>query len=454
MITRDAKAGARSARAAITPQQVHEILKRHLLVDGYDLVVDLERSHGSTLVDSRFDRRFVDFFSFFGSFPIGFNHPRMKTPEFLEKLTRAASLKPSNSDVYTVEMAEFVATFERVGIPTALPHLFVIEGGALAVENALKAAFDWKIRKNLARGKGEKGTQVIHFRQAFHGRSGYTLSLTNTADPRKTMYFPKFDWPRVENPKILWPMEGANLESVVAAEKRAVAQIEEAFRTRPDDIAAIIVEPIQAEGGDNHFRPEFFAELRRLADENEALLIFDEVQTGVGLSGKFWAYEHFGVTPDLIAFGKKMQVCGVLAGKRLDDVERNVFVEPSRINSTFGGNLTDMVRATRFLEIIEEEDLVGNARQLGAYLLHQLQALEGEMKGFVTSARGRGLLCAFDLPSPPVRDALRKAAYERGLILLGCGTQSIRFRPSLAITRDELDEGLRIMRDALRAVRA
>ncbi|MBI1853526.1 MAG: L-lysine 6-transaminase [Planctomycetes bacterium] len=444
----------RSAHATIAPQQVHEILKRHLLVDGYDLVVDIDRSHGAILVDSRFDRQFVDFFSFFGSFPIGFNHPKMKSPEFQAKLAHVASLKPSISDVYFVEMAEFVATFERVGIPTELPHLFVIEGGTLAVENALKAAFDWKIRKNLARGKGEKGTQVIHFRQAFHGRSGYTLSLTNTADPRKTMYFPKFDWPRIENPKILFPLEGANLDGVVAAEKRAVSQIEEAFLARPDDIAAIIIEPIQAEGGDNHFRPEFLAELRRLADENEALLIFDEVQTGVGLTGKFWAYEHFGVVPDLLAFGKKMQVCGVLAGKRLDQVERNVFVEPSRINSTFGGNLTDMVRASRYLEIIEEEDLVGNARQLGAYLLHSLQGLASEMSGFVTSPRGRGLFCAFDLPSPPVRDALRKTAYERGLILLGCGTQSIRFRPSLAITRDELDSGLKILRDSLRAVRS
>jgi L-lysine 6-transaminase len=444
--------GVRAASLGpVTPQNVHEVLRRHLLVDGFDLVVDLEQSRGSILVDSRFGRRFVDFFSFFGSLPLGFNHPKMREEDFLAKLARASVHKPSNSDIYSVEMAEFVAAFERVGIPQDLPHLFLIEGGALAVENALKAAFDWKIRRNLARGKGEKGTQVIHFRQAFHGRSGYTLSLTNTADARKTMYFPKFDWPRIENPKTAFPLEGANLEAVIAAERRAVAQIEEAFRSRPDDVAAIILEPIQAEGGDNHFRPEFVQALRRLADEHEALLVFDEVQTGVGITGKFWAFEHLGVVPDLLAFGKKMQVCGVLAGRRLDEVERNVFVEPSRINSTWGGNLTDMVRATRVLQIIEEEDLVGNAREMGAFLLGELEALARDFPGSVTNPRGRGLLCAFDLPSGAVRDAVKKAAYERGLLILPCGTQSLRFRPSLTITQSELGCGLAVLREALQA---
>ncbi len=453
MIT-DAASLSSPKRARLSPQDVHETLRKHLLVDGLDLVIDLEKSHGSVLVDSRFGRRFVDFFSFFGSSPVGFNHPRLKSPDFLAKLTRAAIQKPSNADVYSVEMAEFVATFDRIGIPRELPHLFLIEGGTLAVENALKAAFDWKIRKNLARGKGERGTQVLHFRQAFHGRSGYTLSLTNTADSRKTMYFPKFDWPRVENPRIVFPLAGANLDAVVLAERRAIAEIEAAFRARPDDIAAILIEPIQAEGGDNHFRREFLVELRRLADENEALLVFDEVQTGVGLTGRFWAFQHFDVVPDALAFGKKMQVCGILAGRRFDEVERNVFVEPSRINSTWGGNLTDMVRATRYLEILEEEQLVARSLEMGSYLLSEIESLEAEFPGRVTNARGRGLFCAFDLPSGPVRDALRKAAYERGLIILPCGTHSLRFRPALTISREELDEGLDILRAALRGLPA
>jgi L-lysine 6-transaminase len=158
---------------------------------------------------------------------------------------------------------------------------------------------------------------VIHFRQAFHGRSGYTLSLTNTADPRKTDHFPTFDWPRIDNPRIVFPLE-RHLAEVEAAEARAVAQIEEAVARHGHDIACLIVEPIQAEGGDNHFRPEFLRALRRLADRHDFLLIFDEVQTGLGMTGSMWAWQQLGVEPDLFAFGKKQ--VRPRAGRRIDEV--------------------------------------------------------------------------------------------------------------------------------------
>ncbi|RMF58480.1 MAG: L-lysine 6-transaminase, partial [Calditrichaeota bacterium] len=328
----------------LTPQQVYPTLSQHMLVDGFrKMVVDLQRSEGSYLYDSLNERRYLDLFSFFATSPIGHNHPALKTPEFQEKILSVALMKPSNSDFYTTEMAEFVATFSKHAMPEHLPYLFLISGGALAVENALKAAFDWKVRKNFQKGHTEeKGTQVIHFREAFHGRSGYTLSLTNT-DPTKTKYFPKFKWPRITNPKLTFPLDDAGLEQVIALEKQAVAEIEQAIHDNPDDIAAMIIEPIQGEGGDNHFRKEFFQQLRTLADENDIMLIFDEVQTGIGLTGKMWCYEHFGVQPDMVAFGKKTQVCGFMCSKRIDEAENNVFHESSRINSTWGGNLVDMV---------------------------------------------------------------------------------------------------------------
>jgi L-lysine 6-transaminase len=281
-------------RRHLGPDQVFDTLKKSILVDGFHVVVDLEKSHGSVLVDARDGKEYLDFYTYFATLPVGHNHPKIKNPEFQKKMLRASLANPANSDVYTVEFAEFVETFRRVAQRDYLPHAFFVAGGALGVENALKASFDWKVRKNQAKGvSGEKGTQVIHFEQAFHGRTGYTLSITNTADPRKTMYFPKFDWPRITNPKCLFPLEGENLDAVVAAEKKAVDQIRVAAEKRGDDIAALIIEPIQGEGGDNHFRIEFLRELRRLADEHEFMLIFDEVQTGVGLTGEFWCFEHF-----------------------------------------------------------------------------------------------------------------------------------------------------------------
>lgn len=429
----------------IDPKNVHKILSKYMLVDGFDLVLDLRKSKGCKIYDSRRDRWFIDFFSFFASSPLGCNHPALLEPDFLKKLAEVAVNKPTNSDVYTIEMAEFVETFARIAMPDHFKHLFFIEGGALAVENALKTAFDWKIRKNIAEGKGEKGEQVIHFQEAFHGRSGYTLSLTNTFDPRKTMYFPKFKWPRIINPKLKFPLTDENLKETIEREKLAIQQIYDAIEKNPDDIAALIIEPIQGEGGDNHFRGEFLRELRKICDENDIMYILDEVQTGVGLTGKMWAYQHFDFDPDIVCFGKKTQVCGIMVSSRVDEVKDNVFTVSSRINSTFGGNLTDMVRCQKYLEVIEEEKLVDNARKQGEILLKGLREIEEKYPDKVSNSRGRGLMCAFDLPSPEIRDRVKKMLYDNGLLILPCGPKGIRFRPPLTISSEEINEGLSVI---------
>ena len=434
----------------IAPADVHGILGRHMLVDGYDLVLDLETSQGRRLVDARNGRRYLDMFSFFATLPVGINHPKMRVPEFLEVLTRAAITNPANSDVYTVEMATFVETFGRLAMPEHLPHLFLVAGGTLGVENALKAAFDWKVRRNFRKGcREERGHQVIHFREAFHGRSGYTLSLTNTADPRKHEYFPKFDWPRVPNPKLRFPVDAAELERVARAERESLELMRNAFVERRDDIACIVIEPIQAEGGDNHFRPEFLRALRDLAHENDALLVFDEVQTGMGITGRMWAHQHDDIRPDLLAFGKKAQVCGMMAGPRLDLEPDNVFHVSSRINSTWGGNLVDMVRCTRYLEIMAEERLLENAMTVGAHLRARLEALVAAQPATLSNARGRGLMCAIDLPDGETRGAVVDRCVELGMMILPCGTRGIRFRPPLDVTKAEVDEALEILMRAV-----
>jgi len=435
--------------AKATAQAVHETISKHMIGDGLSMVLDLDSSHGSKLVDKLTGTSYIDFFTFYASNPIGLNHPGLRgNAEFLDRLQDAAINKVANSDVYTEHMARFVSTFSRVGIPDYLPHLFLISGGALAVENALKTAFDWKVRKNYEKGhKTEKGHQIMHFKQAFHGRSGYTLSLTNTV-PNKVMNFPMFDWPRISNPKANGRLSEEELELVKGAEASAIEEMKAAFLARPDEIAGIILEPIQGEGGDNHFRVEFLNQLKQLGQENDALLIFDEVQSGVGLTGSFWAHQALGVHPDIIAFGKKTQVCGILAGPRVDEVEDNVFSLSSRINSTWGGNLVDMVRFDRILEIIEEDNLVQNAKDVGDHLLTSLYALEEEFP-FVSKSRGMGLMCAFDLDTPENRDKVKKLCYDGGLVVLGCGHSSIRFRPALNASKELIDEGVGILKDAL-----
>jgi L-lysine 6-transaminase len=436
----------------VAAADVHRLLAQHILADGFDVVFDFERSHGAWVYDSRSGREYLDFLTFFGSSPIGYNHPKMKDPDFLHVLHRVAQLKPALSDIYSVEYAQFVETLGRLAVPPYMKHLFFIEGGALGIENALKTAFDWKVRRNKARGiAGERGSQVLHFREAFHGRTGYTLSLTNT-DPVKTDYFPKFKWPRVDNPKLRFPLTPEVERDVAAAEQQALDQVRKAFADNPDDIAAIIIEPIQAEGGDNHFRAEFLKALERIAREQACFYIVDEVQTGVGLTGKMWAHEHFGIEPDALAFGKKSQVCGCMVGARVDEEPENVFKVSSRINSTWGGGLTDMVRFARFLEIVHEEQLIDNARLVGAHLLKGLEGLQHELGGIMSNARGRGLMIAFDLPSTDLRNKAQARIVESGMLLLGCGVRSIRFRPPLNLTTGEADAGLEIVRKALRAL--
>lgn len=434
-------------RDAVPSHRVHETLQAHLLVDGYPLVIDLEASHGSFLVDEVSGREYLDFFSFFASNPIGLNHPGMRQGDVRERLLRAATVKIANSDVYSQYLAEFVSTLSHTAAPPALPHYFFIDGGALAVENAMKVAFDWKVQKNLAAGRfrpqgPELGTQILHFQGAFHGRSGYTLSVTNT-DPVKTKYFPKFDWPRVLAPFIQFPLDQVESARLELAERRSLTAIEAAFDQHAGDIAAILIEPIQGEGGDRHFRPEFLRALRRVADEREALLVFDEVQTGLGITGRWWAHEHAGVQPDIVCFAKKMQVGGIFVSNRIDEVPDNVFSEPSRINSTWGASLVDMVRCTRILEIIESERLLDNATSRGAELLAGLRKLEARYDGVVTATRGQGLMCAIDLPSRALRDLVIDQCFEGGMIVLPCGERSVRFRPSLTVSGEEIGEGLR-----------
>jgi L-lysine 6-transaminase len=438
----------------VAPDQVNETLSKHILADGFDLTYDMEKSQGAYIYDSKYKRNLLDFFTCFASVPLGYNHPKMVNDEaFKKSLLLAAMSNPSNSDVYTQQYAQFVDTFSKVGIPSYLPHAFFIAGGALAVENAIKVAMDWKVQKNFAKGiKEEKGFKVLHFEKAFHGRTGYTLSLTNTL-PDKTKWFAKFDWPRVSVPTVKFPLQDENLKRAIDTEEASIAQIKQAFADNKDEICAIIVEPIQSEGGDNHLREEFLIQLKTLADENDAFLIYDEVQTGVGLTGKFWCHQHYSekARPDIVAFGKKMQVCGILVGDKVDQVEGNVFRVPSRINSTWGGNLVDMVRSTQILQILHDDKLCDNATTVGQYLKENLEQL-AQKHDKISNVRGRGLLCAFDFPNKDMRNAFISKGMEQNVMFLGCGNQTIRFRPALCIEKKHIDEGLAAMEKILPAL--
>jgi len=436
----------------IKPEEVHAALGRTILADGFEFVLDLDKSKGSWIHDSRSGRKFLDLFTFFASSPIGYNHPRLVHPETQKKLGRVSVNKPSNSDVYTTELAEFVETFREIAMPKSFRYGFFVEGGSVAVENALKVAFDYKVRRNFSKGaKNEVGAKVVHFRNAFHGRTGYTLSLTNTV-PDKIAYFPKFNWPRFETPGLRFPADAQVLKDVAAKEEEILGQIRDLGKREGDDVACLIMETIQGEGGDVHFRKEFYQGLRKICDEFDWLLIFDEVQAGMGLTGKMWAFEHFGVEPDIAVFGKKSQVCGLMSRDTVDREPKNVFHVPSRINSTWGGNLIDMVRCQIYLEVIRDEKLLENTTKQGSRLLTGLEKIQTESGGKVWNARGRGLMAAFSFSQSDLRGKFLENLYEQGAIMLPCGSDSVRFRPPLTISTEEIDQALTMIQKAVKAL--
>lgn len=429
----------------VPTDRVLPILSESILVDGFHAVIDLEKSHGSWMVDALEGREYLDCYSSFSTLPLGHNHPGMADTGFRHSLLLAALGNPANSDLYTREYAAFVEIFRRYAVPEPFRHLFFVAGGSVAVENAMKAAFDWKAQKNRARGVTGGADRILHFTHAFHGRTGYALSVTNT-EPTKTRDFPKFDWPRISSPALHFPVDE---EATARAEAEACRAIEAAFAADPHGIAAILIEPIQCEGGDRHFRPAFLHQLRAYADQHEALLIFDEVQTGFGSSGSLWAFQQLGVTPDIVAFGKKTQVCGIMSGPRIDEIETNVFRVSSRINSTWGGHLVDMVRCAQVLQIMTDDHLVENAARVGARFLAGLQELAQRFPQ-VTNPRGRGFLLAFDLPTREERDQVRQSLWQEGLAVLTCGPRSIRARPPLVFGEAEVTQALEMIEKVLR----
>tara|TARA_Y100000034_G_scaffold35064_2_gene43023 strand:- start:7243 stop:8511 length:1269 start_codon:yes stop_codon:yes gene_type:complete len=417
----------------VQPQHTLDTLGEYILVDGFHVVADSQNSHGSWLYDARTwdvdevngSKMYLDLYSQFASQALGWNHPAL-TSNFW-RFIPVLNCKMANSDMYTVQYAEFVETF--ASITPDFKHYFFIDGGALAVENALKCAFDWKAKKLGWTGEGDwpykfnlNDMDVIHLKKAFHGRTGYTMSLTNTG-PLKTGLYPKFDWTRIE-------IDNAGLLQAEAALKKG-------------NVAAIIAEPILGEGGDIHLSTTFLTALRQLADKYEAMLIFDEVQTGLGLTGEWWAYEHHNVKPDILCFGKKTQVCGMAANERVDEVKDNVFAQSGRINSTWGGNIVDMVRATIIIEAIRDNNYVGNAVEMGHYFLEELLKIEG-----ILNVRGRGLMLAFDLETTEKRDEFFGKLQESGVLALKCGDCGIRFRPHLTITKQDIDYVLIRVKDA------
>lgn len=358
--------------------------------------------------------------------------------------------RPALGNFPSHDWAEILETGILKVAPKGLNQVFTGMHGSDANETAFKAAFMWRRQRDrggpaveftqeemdssmLNQTPGASELSILSFKTAFHGRLFGTLSTTRSK-PIHKLDIPAFDWPHATFPKLKYPLE-EHAEENALAEADSLAEVEHLIKNYHIPPAAVIVEPIQSEGGDNHASPAFFRGLRALTKKHGILLIVDEVQTGVGATGKFWAHDHWDLPepPDMVTFSKKAQTAGYYYG--------DPSLRPNKPYRQFNTWMGDPARALLFRAIIDEvqrHDLVANTAKVGDYLFGQLERLAAKYPGQFANLRGKGqgTFIAFDNPK---RDEFLKKAKKFGVNIGGSGESAVRLRPMLIFEKGHAD---------------
>ena len=424
-------------------------------------VIDDAKSQGCYLVDVD-DNVLLDLFANFALGALGYNHPAMLATARSEEFIHAAINPTSTPFVTTPTWLEFMHTMESKYAPKGMSKMFCVDGGGEGVEAALKAAFIvYGERQRVAQHKPKDPLQlseaernafmenigsdavVISFSGAFHGRGLGPLSATHSKVIHKAD-LPAYHWPMAPFPANKFPLHKFEKENA-QAEGEAILALERLVEQHKGKVAAILVEPLQSEGGDRHASPAFFQQVQKIAKAAGAAFILDEVQTGVAMSGTLWAHEQLNLPtpPDMVTFGKKMQLGGFFS-----NAEYNIS-QFGRMYQTRNGDRARAMLAATTLQTIELENLVANVREVGAFFLRGLEALAEKFPTLVTEPRGRGFLLAFDLPTPILRDDFLKRAMRHGVFASYTGTRSVRLRPHLITKQPEVEIALRAFDEAL-----
>jgi 4-aminobutyrate aminotransferase/(S)-3-amino-2-methylpropionate transaminase len=405
---------------------------------------------------------FLDLFANFALGALGYNHPALLEAARSPAFVAAAANPTSTPFVTTPEWIGFVETM-ATHAPRGMSRIYCVDGGGEGVESALKAAFiRHGERRRVAAGRPANPLElspeeqcavmdnagsdavVVSFSGAFHGRGIGPLTATHSKLIHKAD-LPAFDWPTAIFPANRWPL-ARHAEENAALEAKCLAGLAELLDRHAGRVAAILVEPIQSEGGDRHASPAFFRGVQQLARQAGAAFVLDEVQTGMGMSGTLWAHEQLDLPepPDMVCFGKKMQMGGFFAGPDYD------IAQFGRMYQTRNGDRARALLALATLETIGRDDLLANVRDTGAYFLARLEELAARHPALLTEPRGRGFLLAFDLPTPAARDDFNARALRRGVFASYTGMRSVRLRPHLVTTKAHVDEAMDVF-DAVAA---
>ena len=397
-----------------TARRIIDVINKNCYDSTFTYPLVIANGSGSFLQDVD-GNSFLDFTSNIGSCPVGYAHPEIMA--VLAEQSKNGAHKVAGQDFYCKEHAELSEAMASI-IPSGF-KIFFINSGAEAVENAIKIAYR-KISANTP-----STLPGISCKNAFHGRTLGALSFTFSKPVQKKGY-PEFPVLRI---KFCTSDSDPEMDAV----ERLLAEKKVAF---------ILTEVVQGEGGYNIASKRFIQNLRKCAHGHGVPLILDEVQSGMGRTGKWWAFEHYDVKPDIMSAAKALQVGMTAYDGRLDPGEQGA------LSSTWGGgSRIDMAVGAKIIEVIKKEKLLDNATAMGAKLKKGLQELVG--RGGLIDVRGLGLMIGIEFDSKEIRDKKLTRAFAKGLLLLPAGQKAMRVIPPLTITEDEVLEGLELMSLAL-----
>lgn len=368
----------------------------------WDILIDFEKSHGSYVFDKNTNKKYLDFFGMFSSLPLGYNH-EVFDEEFYNELKKISSVKVTNCEFHTDTYKQFCNKFHEFAGVGLYENFHFTCTGALAVECGCKLAMDYT-----------KKERIISMKNSYHGVHSYGNFTTSKFYPvnKRLEGYPNFNWSKISN----------------------LSELD--CQISKGDVAGILVEPIQATFGDHHVDPSFLREISKVAKENDIPLIFDEIQTGFGTTGKPWYFQHIGIEPDIVVFGKKSQVSGIMSTNKYP-------LESNRLCVTFDGDIIDMLRTTYIVKAYQEYGLLDNATKQGKRLVEELSSLSG-----LQNVRGVGLMIAFDMESKTIRDDFVDKLKSNGMICNPTGEKSVRLRPNLAVTDDDIQQCIYTIRSS------
>ena len=420
---------------------------------------DIDKSQGNYLVDAD-GNRFLDAFAHIASLPLGYNHPRIMEEAASKRWRQVSTHRLALGMMPPADMVRQTEILMSIA-PPGMDCVQTMLCGSSANENAFKAAFmAYRGRERIQQGKdstdftdeelrtcmdncepGSPNLSILSFDGGFHGRTLGCMTATHSKAIHK-VDIPTFDWPSVPFPKLQYPLDQFTVENR-REEERCLAKVQEIIETR-GNVAALIVEPIQSEGGDNHATPFFFQNLRQITKSKGVFMIVDEVQTGVVTSGYMWAHEswHLIDPPDFVTFSKKAQIGGYFYRQETKPLL------PYRIFNTWMGDPCKLLHLELIIDVIRTDNLQEETVKCGQVLLAGLKELQDKYQ-CLSRARGMGTLCAIDVSSTDLRNQIVQSTLNHGALIGACGTHSMRFRPPLTFTTKDAALLLRIMDEAI-----